>query len=97
MAKPTVADQLRADITILTSARDALEDRVEKLTKELDQAKTVQEHYRKSNDAAERDIAAMHTILDMLPTPPPRKAPDAESWHSDLSIVARFAAWLGSR
>ena len=94
MAKISAAESQRQHIAQLEAARDELLATIVKLEKDLTQAKSNASTYSTMHSEKAREIDAIHTLLDALPNPPPRKAPEG---YSEFPIMTRLAVWLASR
>jgi len=72
----------------------------EKLTKDLAYANSTKDNYSKREDAANKEIESIHSLLDVLPNALARKTmPDSEqSWNVVThNLMTRFAAFLALR
>lgn len=94
MAKISAAEQSRQHIFQLENALTLRDETIAKLEKDLASAKSNASTYLNMHSEKAREIDAIHTLLDALPNPPPRKVPEG---YSDFPVMTRLAVWLASR
>lgn len=73
---------------------------IEKLQKELEQARSLQKTYNEQRVEAQAQVDQVHALIDALPGSVGRKvAGDQNAWPPDISlnVMTRLAAWLATR
>lgn len=78
----------------------ALEDKVTKLEKDVKQQSEVKDMYYRQKQELEKEIEAVHSLLDVLEGAIPRKTvPDAsQEWNTvKHDMMTRLAAYLAKR
>ena len=78
----------------------ALEDKVTKLEKDVKQQSEVKDMYYRQKSELEKEIEAVHSLLDVLEGTIPRKTiPDAtQEWNTvKHDMMTRLAAYLAKR
>ena len=85
--KPSIATQLKT----LRVEHAAQTQEVEKLKKELESAKSMQSHYSKNADEANKQLEQLQVLIDSLPGAI-RRREDGE--YTDRQPMLRLAAWF---
>ena len=94
MATKEEVKAMGAEITRLTDLLVTSRRDMEKLTKELEQAKTMQTHYMNNSVAFQAEVHSVHAFLDAVPNAPARKQ---ESGYQDYPVMTRLAVWMATR
>lgn len=89
---------LRVDLDDKIAQYNALSERVDKLTKDLESAKSTSKYHEGQREKAEGELDQAHAMLDGLPGAGPRKTPPPEGSHSDvrLTVTTRLTTYLAS-
>lgn len=101
--KQTSAQIIEAQQKALAQQQDEivqLRAALDKRTEELKSASTQKDSYYRQYSEGQQIIEEIHTILDCMPNPPPRKSTeDKESYRyaKDLSVATRFTIWSASK
>ena len=72
---------------------------IDRLNKELTQAKSRGDSYYKESNDRQRQIDEIHTMLDVLPTAPARRTEPHEGSYRqpvELTLIARLSVWIAN-
>ena len=90
-----------ATSTLLKAAQVDIVDlkaQIEKLTKELDSAKSSKTTFYDKAVRLEAEIEQVNLLLDVLPGAAPRKSEDEDRWRQkDFTLMTRLASYLAAR
>lgn len=92
--QPTKKQMLRDEIVALK--QQALDDKttIEKLTADLKQKTSYYEMYSRTDSEKTKIINELHSFLDAMPNPPPRKMEDN---YQEYSVTTRLGVFLATR
>ena len=94
MATKTEVTAMEEEIKRLANVLEGRNETVAKLTKELEQAKTLEKHYLNAMSAAQAEVSSVHAFLDAVPNAPARKP---LSGYQDYPVMTRLAVWMATR
>lgn len=77
-----------------TRATQAAQEKIAELEKKLSSETGSRSYYQKQNEEAQRELEAVHDILDALPGAPKRKLDDG---FTSRSLTARLAGFFATR
>jgi len=68
---------------------------IEALTKKLADAERTKDMWYKSHEAANSELAQVHTLLDSVPNPPPSTL--TENQYAKLTVLTRLSVFFATR
>jgi hypothetical protein len=87
-------------VTSLKRGLAAAEEANAKLTKQVEQEKSMKEIYSKNSAESKAEVESIHSLLDVLPNTIPRKSVPNTEEHWNVvthSLMTRLASYLALR